>query len=407
MITAPSGTLHSAQQPDWPDPQTLTTVTDRLAALPPLVPLSEADALRERLAAAARGEALLLQGGHCAEEFGPRALGEAESTVTTLRQMAEIVSYGAAVPVVPLGRMAGQYAKPRSSPTETRGGVELPAYRGDSVNGLGFTAADRAPDPWRMETAYRTAARTLERIRLLPGADDDLTGPDGLADPAAGAPFHVSHEALLLDYETPLVRTDPATGRRYAGSGHLVWIGERTRQLDGGHVAFAASIANPIGVKVGPGATADELLTLTDILDPDREGGRLTFITRMGADRVHAVLPALVEKVTAAGANVLWVCDPMHGNTQVAPNGLKTRSLGDITAEIRAFVEIHRSLGTHPGGLHLELTGSHVTECVGGTDPVTLDDLDRNYTTACDPRLNRGQALDMAFLAADLWRPAR
>ncbi|MFJ3927270.1 3-deoxy-7-phosphoheptulonate synthase [Streptomyces sp. NPDC090022] len=403
MTSTALGALQSAQQPDWPDTATLATVVDRLGELPPLTPLSESDTLRARLAAAARGEALLLQGGHCAEEFGARALGEAESTATTLRQMAEIVSYGAAVPVVPLGRMAGQYAKPRSRPTETRDGVELPAYRGDAVNGLGFTAGDRAADPWRMITAYDTAVQTLDRIRLLPGGD----GGDGGGDDVPEIPLHVSHEALLLDYEVPLVRTDPVSGRRWAGSGHFVWIGERTRQLDGGHVAFAASIANPVGVKVGPTATADELLALTEILDPEGEAGRLTFITRMGADRIRDVLPGLVEKVTAAGAPVLWVCDPMHGNTQVAPTGHKTRSLGDITAEIAAFVEIHRELGTHPGGLHLELTGAHVTECVGGTDPVTLDDLDRCYTTACDPRLNRGQALDMAFLAADLWRPHR
>ncbi|MFF4170097.1 3-deoxy-7-phosphoheptulonate synthase [Streptomyces sp. NPDC001744] len=388
--------LKSAQQPDWPDPVGLATVAGLLSELPPLTPLAESDALRARLAAAARGEALLLQGGHCAEEFGERALGEAESTATTLRQMAEIVSYGAAVPVVPLGRMAGQYAKPRSSPTETRDGTELPAYRGDAVNGLGFTASERTPDPWRMTTAYDTAARTLDRIRLLGGPD----APDGL-------PLHVSHEALLLDYETPLVRTDEETGRRWAGSGHFVWIGERTRQLDGGHVAFAAGIANPVGVKVGPTATADELLALAEVLDPDNEPGRLTFITRMGAGTVREVLPGLVEKVTAAGSPALWVSDPMHGNTRVAPNGRKTRLLDDITAELRAFVEIHRELGTHPGGLHLELTGAHVTECVGGTDPVALDDLDLRYTTACDPRLNRGQALDLAFLAADLWRPDR
>ncbi|MBW5481404.1 3-deoxy-7-phosphoheptulonate synthase [Streptomyces bambusae] len=397
MIGTTLGVLQSAQQPDWPDPDTLATVVDLLGELPPLTPLAESDALRARLAAAARGEALLLQGGHCAEEFGERALGEAESTATTLRQMAEIVSYGAAVPVVPLGRMAGQYAKPRSKPTEERDGVELPAYRGDSVNGLGFTAADRAADPWRMMTAYGTAARTLDRIRLLPGADGDTSG----------LPLHVSHEALLLDYEYPLIRTDEATGRRWAGSGHFVWIGERTRQLDGGHVQFAARIANPVGVKVGPTATADELLALTEILDPEGEPGRLTFITRMGAEAIREVLPGLVEKVTASGSPVLWVSDPMHGNTRVGPGGRKTRLLDDITAEIRAFVQIHRELGTHPGGLHLELTGAHVTECVGGTDPVSLDDLGLRYTTACDPRLNRGQALDMAFLAADLWRPAR
>ncbi|RSS80764.1 3-deoxy-7-phosphoheptulonate synthase [Streptomyces sp. WAC06614] len=399
MIGTAPGALKSAQQPDWPDPAVLATVVDLLAEQPPLTPLAESDALRARLAAAARGEALLLQGGHCAEEFGDRALGEAESTATTLRQMAEVISYGAAVPVVPLGRMAGQYAKPRSKPTEEHDGVELPAYRGDAVNGLAFTAADRAADPWRMMTAYDTAARTLDRIRLLPGSDGDTGGVPGL-------PLHVSHEALLLDYETPLVRVDEATGRRYAGSGHFVWIGERTRQLDGGHVAFAASIANPVGVKVGPTATADELLALTEILDPDNEPGRLTFITRMGAGTIRDVLPGLVEKVTAAGSPALWVTDPMHGNTRVAAGGRKTRLLDDITAEIRAFVEIHRDLGTHPGGLHLELTGAHVTECVGGTDPVTLDDLDLRYTTACDPRLNRGQALDLAFLAADLWRPA-
>ncbi|MFC7303468.1 3-deoxy-7-phosphoheptulonate synthase [Streptomyces monticola] len=382
----------AAQQPDWPDRAQLRRVTERLRGLPGLVRPEDTARLRDRLAAAAHGRALLLQGGHCAETFGADALGQVPAVVATVRRTAGIIARGAALPVLPVGRMAGQYAKPRSRPTEVRDGYELPSYRGDAVNGTAFTAQDRTPDPWRMATAYHHSAQTLRTIAAQePGQAGDEE------------PFHVSHEALLLDYERALVRADPATGRRYAASGHMLWIGERTRRPDGAHVAFAAGVENPVGVKIGPDATADELLALAGVLDPDRRPGRLVFITRMGADRIRHVLPELVSKVHASGSPALWVCDPMHGNTRVTDDGIKTRWVRDIAAEVQAFVEIHRELGTHPGGLHLELTGADVTECVGGSEPVRTADLDRNYTTACDPRLNRGQALDLAFLAAHLW----
>ncbi|GAA3193772.1 MULTISPECIES: 3-deoxy-7-phosphoheptulonate synthase class II [Streptomyces] len=396
MITDPTGSPQSSQQPHWPDLATLNAVTGRLRTRPALVPFSETGRLRERLATAAAGKAFLLQGGHCAEMFGPDALRQVDGNVTVLRQMARIISYGSSLPAITVGRMAGQYAKPRSRPTEKRDGVELPAYRGDAVNGLGFTAPERTPDPRRMETAYDESAAVLDRIRAL-------TARRGPSSGEGDGEFYVSHEALLLDYEGALVRTDSDTGRRYAGSGHMVWIGERTRQLNGAHVGFAAEVANPVAVKIGPEASADELVALIGLLDPNQEPGRLTFITRMGADRIHDALPTLVEKAAATGSPVLWVCDPMHGNTRIGDNGAKTRRLSDIEAEVRSFVEIHRALGTHPGGVHLELTGHYVTECVGGSEPVAVEDLGRRYESACDPRLNRSQALDLAYSVADLW----
>ncbi|RFU86777.1 3-deoxy-7-phosphoheptulonate synthase [Streptomyces triticagri] len=401
MTTTAVRTLPAAQQPIWPDRDALEETVSRLRALPALVAPAECDRLRGLLAAAALGEGLLLQGGHCAETFGERSLQQVDGVVTTLRQMSEVLTRATGLPVAGVGRMAGQYAKPRSKPVETQDGLELPAYRGDIVNGLAFTPEDRTPDPRRMETAYRMSEATLQRITAL-GA----TSVSGLGA-GDGSEFHVSHEALLLDYERALVRIDPVTGRRYAGSGHLLWIGERTRQLDGAHVDFAASIANPVAVKVGPTATADELLALTDLLDPDGEPGRLTFITRMGADRIEDVLPPLVQKVTASGHPVLWVCDPMHGNTRVTDSGVKSRRVADIAAETRSFVAVHRDVGSHPGGLHLEMTGGHVTECTGGTDRVSTEDLHRAYESACDPRLNRSQSIDLAFLAAERWGEGR
>ncbi|MFD3514750.1 3-deoxy-7-phosphoheptulonate synthase [Streptomyces sp. NPDC058657] len=378
----------AAQQPHWPDPVAVGRVTAHLAGLPPLVGPTATTHLRLRLADAARGGGLLLQGGHCAETFGPAALREVDGNVAVLREMARVLEHGSGLPVTAVGRMAGQYAKPRSRPTEVRDGLELPAYRGDAVNAPGFSARERTPDPRRMERAYRESAAALRRVERARG----------------NSGFHVSHEALLLPYEHALVRTDPATGGQYAGSGHMLWIGERTRRTDGAHVAFAASVDNPVGVKVGPTATAGELLELVERLDPHRTPGRLTFITRMGRGQIRDVLPALVEKVSASGAEVLWVCDPMHGNTRVTGTGTKTRMLADIVDETAGFVEVHRALGTHPGGLHLELTGGHVTECVGGSDPVAAEDLGRRYTSVCDPRLNRGQSLDLAAAAAALWR---
>ena len=383
--------LPAAQQPDWPDPVALAEATAELGLCPPLVRANECDRLRGQLAAVARGEALLLQGGDCAETFGGSSQRQVRAKVATLRQMATVLSAASGLPVVQVGRIAGQYAKPRSRPTEVRAGVELPVYRGDSVNGAEFQPEARIPDPERLKRAYRASATTLGLIRELTAEPDREQ-------------LYTSHEALILAYESALTRVDARTGRAYAGSGHMLWIGERTRQLDGAHLAFAAGVDNPLGVKLGPTATADEALAVVDRLDPEREPGRLTFITRMGADRIRDVLPELVDRVTAAGARVAWVCDPMHGNTFTSPSGHKTRRLHDIADEAEGFLEVHRALGTHPGGFHLEFTGEHVTECVGGTDEVTVQELRHRYETACDPRLNRGQALDFAFRVADRYR---
>ncbi|MCF3963797.1 3-deoxy-7-phosphoheptulonate synthase [Streptomyces fuscigenes] len=377
----------AAQQPDWPDRAALHAVAADLAARPALVSAAECDLLRSRLAEVACGAAVTLQGGDCAETFDGTTPERIESTYRTIRQMAAVVSGGAALPVVQLGRMAGQYAKPRSRPDETRDGVTLPAYRGDLVNGLEFTMSSRVPAPDRLRRGYERAAGTLEILR-------------GLAAERGGA-FFTAHEALVLEYERALTRDTPSGV--YDLSAHLVWIGERTRQLDGAHLDFVAGVRNPVAVKLGPSSTPDDALALIDLLDPDREPGRLTFIARMGAGAVREVLPDLVAKVTASGARVVWVCDPMHGNTVTAPSGHKTRWLIDVLDEIKGFFEVHRSLGTHPGGVHLELSGEHVTECVGGTYEVLPAQVPDRYESACDPRLNRGQALDLAFELAELY----
>ena len=427
-----------AQQPDWPDRAELEAVTARLGTLPPLVFAAECEVLKAKLAAVARGEAFLLHGGDCAETFAGTTTEAIRGKVRTLLQMAVVLTYGAAVPVVKVGRMAGQYAKPRSKPDETRDGVALPAYRGDAVNDLDFSAAARRPDPQRLLRMYHASAATLNLLRAFAnGGLADLrqvhewnrgfvagsaamsayeeTARDierALAFMAAcGADMeetrrvdlYASHEALLLDYEGALTRTEPGRGA-YGGSAHLLWIGERTRQLDGAHVAYAAAVRNPVGVKIGPGASADDVLALIDRLDPEREPGRLTLITRMGAGRIRSALPPLVEKVRASGAQVAWVCDPMHGNTVEAPSGHKTRHFSDVLAEVRGFFEVHRSLGTWPGGISVELTGDDVTECVGGSLPVDLLDLGTRYETACDPRLNHSQSLELSFLVAEMLR---
>ncbi|WP_059009054.1 class II 3-deoxy-7-phosphoheptulonate synthase [Streptomyces specialis] len=431
--------LPAAQQPDYPDLQALRAVIADLETYPPLVFAGECDALRARLGAVARGEAFLLQGGDCAEAFDQVGADQIRAKLKTLLQMSAVLTYAAAVPVVKVGRIAGQYSKPRSKPTETRDGVTLPSYRGDSVNGAEFTEAARVPDPERLRRMYHTSASTLNLVRgFTTGGYADLRqvhawNQDFVRNSASGqryealareidnalnfmkacgadpaefhsVEFYASHEALLLDYEGALTRTDSRSGSLYDVSGHMVWIGERTRQLDGAHVAFAASIRNPIGVKLGPTTTPEEALTLIDRLDPEREPGRLTFITRMGADKVRDRLPALVEKVTASGAQVAWVCDPMHGNTFEAASGHKTRRFDDVLDEVKGFFEVHKGLGTHPGGIHVELTGDDVTECVGGGDEIFVDDLHQRYETACDPRLNRSQSLDLAFLVAEMYR---
>ncbi|MFE6780294.1 class II 3-deoxy-7-phosphoheptulonate synthase [Streptomyces sp. NPDC057702] len=428
--------LPAAQQPDWPDQRALRAALTDLESSPPLVFAGECDQLRDKLAAVARGEAFLLQGGDCAESFAGVGADQIRDKLKTLLQMGAILTYAGSVPVVKVGRIAGQYSKPRSKPTETRDGVTLPAYRGDSVNGFEFTEESRRPDPERLKRMYQASAATLNLVRAFTGGgyadlrqvhawnqDFVKTSRSGQryeavareidralnfmhacgADPARthSAEVYASHEALVLDYEAALTRVDERTGQLYDLSGHMVWIGERTRQLDGAHVEFCSRVRNPIGVKIGPGATADEVLALVERLDQDREPGRLTFIVRMGAGHVRDRLPTLVEKVTASGAQVGWVCDPMHGNTFEAPSGHKTRRFDDVLDEVRGFFEVHHALGTHPGGIHVELTGDDVTECVGGE--VHADDLRRRYETFCDPRLNRAQSLDLAFLIAETY----
>jgi 3-deoxy-7-phosphoheptulonate synthase len=427
------------QQPQWPDRDRLEAVVRGLEGLPPLVLPAECDQLKERLASVARGEAFLLQGGDCAETFAGTTADSVRGKFQTLLQMAVVLTYAASVPVVKVGRMAGQFGKPRSGATEVRGGVELPVYRGDAVNGIEFTATSRTPDPGRLLEAYHCASTTLNLCRsLASGGYADLRqvhawnqdfvagSPAGqryeqLADEidraisfmhACGADprefqaveFYSSHEALLLDYERALTRADARNGQAYDLSAHLLWIGERTRDPRGAHVEFARQISNPIAVKVGPDAAAEDVLELIEALDPDREPGRLTLTTRMGAGRIRQALPALAEKVAASGAAVVWVCDPMHGNTVEAASGQKTRNFDDVLDEVAGFFEVHRALGTYPGGIHIEFTGDDVTECIGGSQPIAESDLSYRYETTCDPRLNRSQSLDLAFRVADLYR---
>jgi 3-deoxy-7-phosphoheptulonate synthase len=429
----------AAQQPDWPDPARLELVLAELASLPPLVFAGECEQLRTRLAAVTRGEAFVLQGGDCAETFAGATAEAVRAKLQTILQMAVVLTYGASVPIVKIGRLAGQFAKPRSRPTETRDGVELPAYRGDAVNGFEFTAAARTPDPDRLLRAYHCAAVTLNLCRAFTtggyaalnqvhawNQDFVRRSPsgqryEGLAGDidralsfmrACGADpdelrtveFYSSHEGLLLPYEQALTRVDPGTGHAYDLSAHFLWIGERTRDVDGAHVAFAAAIRNPIGVKVGPDATPDGLRALIRKLSPDGEPGRLTLITRLGAGLIRTALPPLIQAVSDEGIPVAWICDPMHGNTFEAPSGHKTRRVEDILDEVQGFFEVHRLLGTHPGGVHIEFTGDNVTECVGGSHQIIAEDLHQRYETACDPRLNRSQALDLAFTVAESYR---
>jgi len=381
----------------------------------------------------------VLQGGDCAETFSGATAEAVRAKLQTILQMAVVLTYGASVPIVKIGRLAGQFAKPRSRPTEVRDGVELPAYRGDAVNGFDFTAAARTPDPTRLLRAYHCAAVTLNLCRAFTtGGYADLhqvhawnqdfvrQSPSGQryeglareieralsfmracgADPEElrTVEFYSSHEALLLPYERALTRTDPGSGQVYDLSAHFLWIGERTRAVDGAHVDFAATIANPIGVKIGPDATPDVVRALIHKLSPDGEPGRLTLITRLGAGLIRTLLPPLIRAVGAEGIPVAWVCDPMHGNTFEAPSGHKTRRVEDILDEVQGFFEVHRSMGTHPGGIHIEFTGDNVTECVGGSHEIIAEDLYQRYETACDPRLNRSQSLDLAFTVAESYR---
>jgi 3-deoxy-7-phosphoheptulonate synthase len=423
--------LPAAQQPNWPDPVALRETAELLAQRPPLVVASEVDALTARLGQVARGEAFLLQGGDCAETFATSSQADVAGKVRVLLQMAVVLTYGAAMPVVKVGRMAGQYAKPRSTDLDALG---LPTYRGDMVNELTASVEARRPDPQRLLRAYSTAASTLNLMRAYAGgglaslekvhswntefARSTETGSRyeqlaaeidravqfmracGVHDTALDVvELYASHEALILEYERALTRVDG--GRAYDLSSHFVWVGERTRQLDGAHLDFVSRLANPIGVKLGPSSTPEMVAELVERLDPDGVPGRLTLISRMGNARVREVLPPLVEKVQNTGRLVVWQCDPMHGNTEETATGVKTRHLDRILDEVDGFFDVHAALGTHPGGLHVELTGDDVTECIGGAAELTPEDLSRRYETACDPRLNIEQSLELAFRVAE------
>ncbi len=428
-------TLPIKQQPTWSDSIAVAAASAELATMPPLVFAGEVDMLRERLARAARGDAFLLQGGDCAETFAGATADQIRNRVKTILQMAVVLTYGASMPVIKMGRMAGQFAKPRSSDSETRGEVTLPAYRGDIVNGYDFTPESRQADPARLVKGYHTSASTLNLIRAFTqGGFADLrmvhswnkgfaANPanqryEGLAKEidravkfmeAAGADFdelkrvefYSSHEGLLMDYERPMTRIDSRTGTPYNTSAHFLWIGERTRELNGAHVDFFKRIRNPIGVKLGPSTTPETMERLIDVLDPEREPGRLTFITRMGAGTVRDALPPLLEAINGMDATPLWVCDPMHGNGLTTPNGYKTRRFDDVVDEVKGFFESHRAVGTHPGGIHVELTGDDVTECLGGSEHIDEETLATRYESLCDPRLNHMQSLELAFLVAE------
>ncbi len=433
--------LGPAQQPTYADRAAVDAAVARLRTMPPLVFAGECDDLKAKLAAVARGEAFLLQGGDCAETFAGVTADNVRNKLRVLLQMAVVLSYAASVPVVKLGRLAGQYAKPRSSDLETRDGVTLPAYRGDAVNGYDFTEVARTHDPQRLVDVYNASAATLNLVRAFTtGGFADLRqvhtwNTDFVRDSVVGqryeamaneidramsfmeaigadpdefhrVDFHSSHEALVLEYEHAMTRVDSRTDLPYDVSGHFVWIGERTRQLDGAHVELLSHIRNPIGVKLGPSTSPDDALALAGKLNPDNEPGRLTFITRFGAGKIRDGLPDLVEKVTASGVEVAWVCDPMHGNTFEASSGYKTRRFDDVIEEVQGFFDVHHALGTWPGGVHVELTGDDVTECVGGGEDLAEIDLGNRYESVCDPRLNRVQSLELAFLVAEMLRRA-
>ncbi len=426
------------QMPDYTDQAALAQVEGQLAKYPPLVFAGEARRLRSELAAASRGEAFLLQGGDCAESFAEFSADNIRDTFKVMLQMAMVLTYGAKVPVVKVGRMAGQFAKPRSAPTETVDGLELPSYRGDIINELDFTPDARMPDPTKMLQAYTQAAASLNLLRAFStgGFADihrvhawtlgftesdeaekyrdlasriqdalDFMGAAGLTSDAnhelSTVDFYTSHEALLLEYEEALARLDSTSGQWVAGSGHMIWIGDRTRQPDGAHVEFARGVINPIGLKCGPTTTPEDLKVLMNKLNPENEAGRLTLIARFGAGQVDQHLPRLIETVQAEGAKVVWSCDPMHGNTIKSSSGYKTRPFNAVLSEVQEFFAVHRDHGTIPGGVHFEMTGQDVTECTGGVRAVTDAALADRYHTACDPRLNASQSLELAFLVAE------
>jgi 3-deoxy-7-phosphoheptulonate synthase len=426
------------QMPDYPDQAALAAVEAQLGKYPPLVFAGEARRLKKQLALAGEGKAFLLQGGDCAESFAEFSADNIRDTFRVMLQMAVVLTYGAKVPVIKVGRMAGQFAKPRSAPTEVIDGVEYPSYRGDIINGFEATPAARVPDPARMLQAYTQAAASLNLLRAfstggfadihrvhawtlgfaehdkadryrdisnrISDALDFMNAAGVNSDTAhnlATVEFYTSHEALLLEYEEAFARVDSLTGNTVAGSGHMIWIGDRTRQPDGAHVEFCRGVLNPIGLKCGPTTTAEDLKVLMAKLNPDNEAGRLTLIARFGAGKVGDHLPRLIKTVQEEGANVVWSCDPMHGNTIKAASGYKTRPFDQVLREVREFFAIHKSEGTVPGGVHFEMTGQDVTECTGGLRAVSDENLADRYHTACDPRLNASQSLELAFLVAE------
>jgi 3-deoxy-7-phosphoheptulonate synthase len=433
------------QAPDYPDAAHRASIEERLKGYPPLVFAGEARNLTDALAEVAHGRAFLLQGGDCAESFAEFHPDNIRDTFRVLLQMAVVLTFGAGCPVVKVGRLAGQFAKPRSEPTETRDGMELPSYRGDIINGIEFTPEARVPNPERMEKAYSQAAATLNLLRAFsqggyadlhhvhrwnmdfvaghPAGERYREMADRIAEALAfmeacginsgNAPavrqtsFYTSHEALLLGYEQAMTRVDSTTGDWYDTSGHMLWIGDRTRQLDGAHVEFLRGVGNPVGVKVGPSLVAKDLLALIDVLNPDDVPGRLTLISRMGAKAVRDKLPPLVRAVRSEGRHVIWSCDPMHGNTVKSAVGFKTRDFDRILDEVRGFFDVHLAEGTHAGGIHVEMTGQDVTECIGGGQRISEEDLSDRYHTHCDPRLNASQSLELAFLTAQMLRTER
>ena len=427
------------QMPDYTDAEALKSVEAKLASYPPLVFAGEARNLKRQLGEVAQGKAFLLQGGDCAESFEEFGADIIRDTYKVMLQMAVVLTFGAKCPVVKIGRMAGQFAKPRSAPTEVKGGVELPSYRGDIVNDIAFTEAARVPDPARMLQAYTQAAASLNLLRAFsqggfadiarvhswtlgftqdtPGYEKyhklanriseslefmEAAGVTGdTVDTLHRVDFFTSHEALLLEYEEALCRIDSTSGLPVAGSGHMIWIGDRTRQPDGAHVEFCRGVQNPVGLKCGPSLDPDELIRLIDKLNPGNEAGRLTLIARFGAGKVGEHLPKLIRKVEQEGRTVVWSCDPMHGNTIKSDSGYKTRPFDRVLREVREFFAVHEAEGTYPGGVHFEMTGKDVTECTGGVRAVADEDLSDRYHTACDPRLNASQSLELAFLVSE------
>ena len=433
------------QQPEYRDANAIRQVEDELAQMPPLVFAGEVRSLQKQLADVASGQAFLLQGGDCAESFAEFNATNIRDTFQVMLQMAIVMTFAGSCPVVKVARIAGQYAKPRSAGTETINGVELPSYRGDIINDIAFEAAAREPDPQRLVRAYHQATSTLNLLRAFASGgfadlhkvhqwnlgfveksplgekyqhlsrqiDDTLSFMEACGIRSSNVPqlketsVYTSHEALLLNYEQALTRQDSLTNRWYDCSAHMLWIGDRTRQLDGAHIEFLRGVENPIGVKVGPTMKPDELIQLIDAVNPDNLPGRLTLISRMGADNITEILPELVRRVKEEGRKVVWSSDPMHGNTIKASSGYKTRSVDSILKEMKGFFEVHRAEGTYAGGVHFEMTGQNVTECIGGAYRITEEGLADRYHTHCDPRLNADQALELAFLIADTLKQAR